>query len=410
MLEINTGFNNERMGFIEERPDLFETKILELERSLDGKTGEYNQSILVASRDPGSANALIPVVRKLGEDQMKIDIITDGRALDIFKSNFQTKDLTPKDSVLEADKVIGTPDVILTDTSANKGIEGYATSTFKEVPLVLLEDYYGSSVEYLQASKERYGRLPNKICVMDEEAAKVVIKSFPELVDRIEITGQPAFDSLATEETEVIQKQVKEKLNLKQEDKLVVLMSTNDVTVDQIEKTLSHYESVHGIFLAFRKHPRDNTSYEEYYSLFSRIGINYVDVEDFSSDEIGAAADLVITTWSTEGLKGIYRRKPTIHLCDASILDVPPGLEVPFPLVKLGASEGVSDMNDLTQTISLLLDKNSEASQKLRQNMERYYPADGKNAERVVGVVKDVIESSRKVEVGAENHLERKKL
>jgi hypothetical protein len=330
-----------RFGSIEGRKDLFETRLLEVQQ-----LGDFQSEILVATRDPGSANALSPVVKELIDQKIaSINILSDGKARDIFSKNCEIEDITPPKTVLETDLHIN-PDVLLIDPSSEQGIEGYLANTYSEVPMVVVEDYYSSS----------------------------------------------------NEETEKIQQQVKEKLNLKQEDKLITFMSTCDVSIDQIEEVLRNFPNISCTLLAFRKHLRDNASYEEYYSLFDSLGINYLNVEEFSSDEVGAAADLVITTWSTEGLKGIYRRKPTIHLSDSSLLDIPAGLELPSPAVKLGASLGVEKTNHLSVNIQELLDEKSPLRRKLFQNMEHYYPADGKNPARVADQVRMVIESKKEQE------------
>src|SRR3989338_5298965 len=96
--ETMTPEEKQRLAYIEGRPELFETKILRLESS--GETEQKN-SLLVSSRDPGSGNALLPVIENLSHDPgLEIDIVTDGRAQEIFQKNLKTQDITPEEMFL----------------------------------------------------------------------------------------------------------------------------------------------------------------------------------------------------------------------------------------------------------------------------------------------------------------------
>ena len=378
----------QRLAYIEGRPELFETKILRLESS--GETEQKN-SLLVSSRDPGSGNALLPVIENLSHDPgLEIDIVTDGRAQEIFQKNLKTQDITPEEMFLKADKVIGRPKVILMDRSLEMGIDTYTAATFPEVPKILLGDHYNNPTKFLSELIARNLPLPEKICVMDEAAKKLITKKFPELADRIEITGQPAFDRFVQEDTEKIAQLVKEKLGLQSTDKLVSFMSTRDEPekIRQVAEAIR--ELANDFYLAFRRHPRDNVSYENYRQIFTDAGIRLLDTEKFSTNDIGAASDLILTTWSTEGLHGIYRRKPTVHLVDRNFR-IPDGLDLPLIPVKLGASVGIKKADQLKEILPQLLDANSELNNSLREKMEQNYPADGKNAERVANVVRQYI-------------------
>ena len=137
-------------------------------------------------------------------------VVADGRAERFYKRKFQVKDSTPVD-ILGADKVLDTPDVLLIDSSTSeRGIEMYASATFPGAPSVLVEDYYTASHGFLQRLKERHLPYPRKICVMDRAAKELIVKHFPELEERIEVTGQPAFDRFAAEDTERMKTEVRE--------------------------------------------------------------------------------------------------------------------------------------------------------------------------------------------------------
>jgi hypothetical protein len=145
-------------------------------------------------------------------------------------------------------------------------------------------------------------------------------------------------------------------------------------------------------YLAFRRHPRDNVSYEEYDALFKAAGIKTIDTHQFTTHQVSAASDTILTGYSTEGLHGIYRRKPTVHITDKKLQNIPDDLRLPLPPVRLGASVGINTMSELFGALSDISDPASQSSRALRENMEKYYPSDGKNAERVAVIVRDILE------------------
>ena len=111
--------------------------------------------MLVISRDPGSASALAPVMELLHhDDSIFMRVLTDGRAEEILEKEFPMKDITPQDMTIGADQILGTPDVLLVNSSVSeKGLETYAVATYPEVPMILVEDYYTSSLGFFAAAQ-----------------------------------------------------------------------------------------------------------------------------------------------------------------------------------------------------------------------------------------------------------------
>ena len=379
-----------RLAYIEGREDLFETKAFEIQGSPDNESAsEEKRNVLIISRDPGSANALSPVIELLRRDNaLAMKAMVDGRAGEILREKFPTKDITPSDMALGADSVLGTPDVLLIDPSfSESGIETYAIATFPEVPTVVLEDYYTSSFNLLQRLKERKLPYPKKICVMDGEAKKLIANEFPELEERIEITGQPSFDRFATEDTERIKIETRKELGLADDEKLLTFISAG-TTIQLVERLAEELKKVGGKFrLAFGIHPRDNTPPEVYEKIFKDVGVSFINAELVGISRVGAASDVVLLIVSTEGLNAIYRRKPTLHITDPEFVKAQKDLDPPPP-VKLGASMGLDDMNGFATTMDLLLDPESIENRELKKHMEENYPVDGKNAERVVNLLR----------------------
>ena len=380
-----------RLAYIEGLEDLFRTKVLEIDPEKDGT--ETPKEVLVISRDPGSAAALMPVMEELRKDKtIKMMAVVDGRAEEAFEKKFAVKDVTPQ-MALAADTVVGKPDVVLADSSTERGIETYAAATFEEVPMVLVEDYYANTLGYLDRLKKRGLRFPEKICVMDEAAKKIILEKFPEVEASIEITGQPAFDRFATEDTNHIEKRIKNQLGLQESEKLITIMSALEGADFNTKLAEGLTKSDPSLRFVFRRHPRDNISYEEYRRIFADAGIEIIDTNSLDTNEVGAASDLVITSSSTEALNGIYRRKPTMHVIDRELDRFKSG-EVPPP-VMLGASVGIFDFADLRKKVEEILNRSSQLYSEISKNMQDYYPSDGKNAERVAKVVNRIIEKGK---------------
>ncbi len=375
------------VAHIEGRPDLFETKVLHR------KVSDPEFRVLVGSRDPGSAAALAPVLDEL--ENADLFLLTDGRAEEAFRKNLNLDDVTPEDGPLATAEIVGQPDILLMDISSGEmGIDTYLDATFDDIPKVLVEDYYTTAIKFLRKLKERDLPFPEKICVMDQGAKEIVVEEFPDLESRIVVTGQPAFDKFAKEDTQAIGLGVKEKLGLRPEDKLVSFMSTMDEPekIEHMAKSLQPFADQ--FCFVFRRHPRDNTSYETFKNILTSKGIRVLDTDTFTTDQISAASDVVITTWSTEGLSAIYRGKPTIHLVD-SRFRITEGIRTPLVPVKLGASVGIENADEVGEALAKFLQGDTVIMEELRANMERYYSADGNNAKRVADVVRELVEATK---------------
>ena len=383
----------DRMVYLEGREDLFETKLFSVRNATQEQNSkEFEKRVFVISRDPGSANALAPVMAILNEKQkLSLTVMTDGRAQEIFQNQFRLDDVTPKDMALGADRVVGSPDAILLDPSqSEQGVDLYTAATYREVPTVIVEDYYTSSRRYLEALKERHLPNPTKICVIDDFAKTLIIRDFPELEDNIMVTGQPAFDRFSTENTELIGAETRKELNIDQKEKFVVFFSGRQ-NLDAVKYFIKELEKASFKFkFAYRLHPRDNTPPEEYEKIFSQSNIDVIQTHHINSDRISAADDVVMTVSSTEGIHAIYRRKPTIHISDPKFAQLRKDL-VPAPPVQLGASVGVENLSDLASNIENLLNPESEVNVALLEHMKKYYKSDGKNAERVADIVAEIV-------------------
>ena len=127
--------------------------------------------------------------------------------------------------ILGADKVLDTPDVLLIDSSTSeRGHRDVCVSNISRSTVGPCRGLLYGLPRILTAAQERHLPYPRKICVMDRAAKELIVKHFPELEERIEVTGQPAFDRFAAEDTERMKTEVRKELGLAPDEKLIAFM------------------------------------------------------------------------------------------------------------------------------------------------------------------------------------------
>ncbi|MDO8505872.1 MAG: CDP-glycerol glycerophosphotransferase family protein [bacterium] len=386
-----------RIAYSEGREDLFRTKLFHVERGGESEKGDSQKQVLIIARDPSGGDALAPVMTQLQQEpSIDMQIIADGRAEEIFRARLSIKEVSPTAQGLKTFDVAEKPNLLLICPSEEPGIEMSAIGTYHEVPSVLIDVYYGDSLRLLKKIEERGFPMPAAICTLDDEAKRIIVETYPALAERIYITGLPSFDRFASEDTQSIAEKTRTELGIAPHEKVVVFMGTINITkgtsVELVRAVVAEFKKIPTPFsFIFRKHPRDNTPYEAYRSIIEEVGIRWIDTDQYDTRAIGAAADMVLTTTSTEGIRAIYRRKPSIHINDVRYQELYPGITLPLPPVKLGASAGTEDVAALPGLMEPLFDSQSTAYRDMRHSMESHYPCDGKNAQRVVDVIKGVL-------------------
>ena len=388
--------------FIEGHPELYPTKILSIKNPWWERP---NKHAAIFSRDPGSIAALVPVMEHLRKKGFALAAVCDGRAEEMLRRKFSTKDAAD-DSLFALEKSLGEPDVILTDTSSEKGLEVNAAVQFPHTKTVLVEDYYRTAVSYLErlmAIRQTMPevRLPDTICVMDEEAREIVVGRFPDLAGRVVITGQPAFDRFIDKDKIAKEREsARRELGLRPNDKLVTFIGTSGQLEDMraiapyMKEVAERYEKESGghLVFAYRRHPRDHTLHPEYQRVIDEFRLtqssraNQLDhYGDYAmpTDAIAAASDLVMTNWSTIGLDSAFRRIPVLYLSDETIRPRPKNVLYPAPPMKKGCGAEIFDIRRIPEFMPELLDPESERVKTMKANMAGHYTTDGKAAERV---------------------------
>lgn len=130
--------------------------------------------------------------------------VTDGRAEEAITKEFTTTDLTAQDKpVLATD--LPEAEIMVVDPSFSEfGLDTFAAAQDPSKPFVLIEDAYATANRFLTLLSSKNLPLPDRICVLDEAAKRIIVHAFPQLENNIVVTGQPAFDQFAHEDTKSI--------------------------------------------------------------------------------------------------------------------------------------------------------------------------------------------------------------
>jgi len=340
-------------------------------------------TVLVASYHPGGAQAILPVVQALMKKYYpNVSVYTHGKAHDVFTSARITHcnlESFSQDSI--ADRIYAEePDVILLGSSleptslekvivrANKGLR---------VPTVGVMDMYGEHREKWPVDAE-----PDYIAVMDELQRQEMIREGFD-VEKLIVTGQPAFDQL---------------LRLSAEYKLPpeksVLFTTQPITPSSeydnhflsrgitmnlvLQKLLDALPTDFNLLL--RIHPRQvEEEKAEMKRILSAYPHSSIDTESNGNNSI-LRTDTTSSMFSTMLVYAMHLGRPGVS--------IQPGMtpeQDMLPTNRLGSTVPVYDLDKLKSTLEqVLCDEDFRAG--LREKWKQH-ENDGRATERVVQLV-----------------------
>ena len=159
-------------------------------------------NIFVVASDPGSANAIMPVIIACLRDGHRINGVVSGSAitiLDKWHEILKIDDVTPIDEILH---ILGDkePQVVLAGAGAFNLLEHTVrrAALDLDIPCVAVLDHW---TNYQQRFRRFDGTqwiysLPDRICVLDETVRnEMLIEGFEP--EQIVVTGQPHFEYIA---------------------------------------------------------------------------------------------------------------------------------------------------------------------------------------------------------------------
>ncbi|MEK7545959.1 MAG: hypothetical protein AAB554_02675 [Patescibacteria group bacterium] len=334
--------------------------------------------VLVVSRDPGSANALIPVIERLRQDDPAIDIrfLPDLVAKQIFLKRYELEE-----APLEAP-----PRTVLTSASVScNELETHARTIYPGVPLVAVEDNYFTSYAWLERLRALRLPFPERYCAIDAVSARKAVETFPELAGRVVVTGQPACDVIASERTADIGADARRRLGVGPEESVVFFASSPGL-LQLVQAMATRLGSMKTPFrFVFRHHPRDSVSKEAYESPLTEAGVRILDVGTLTNAQALCMADVVMTSFSSDPLLALCRRKAVVYLRDRKYLRMEGSDELLPPPVEAGVAAMIDDVDVLASILTGIL---SDVSKRLRLDAPGYYRLDGQNARRAADAVR----------------------
>lgn len=350
------------------------------------------KKILFFARDPGGANAILPVYKKV-RNQFETHIFAKDFALKKIaaEGNIPAADITKeyaKGSYREIYDFLKklNPDLIITGTSLDDFTERYLWKASEEMRIksfAILDQWMNPGIrfsEYTYEQEEIYEKhrrhcyMPYRICVMDELAKTMLIK---EGIDetRIAVTGQPHFDT-------IFQTYKKAEASYPGDCINIVFASEpilQDYDRNNFENSYWGYneksiffhlysclktiamDASKSIRIILRPHPRENTeTWIETIKPLENKNLRIVIDNKHDSFSILKSADIVCGMSSMFLLEAVICKKP--------ILSIEIGLcrENPFVLSKLGICPSIMTEEELsrqlTQTIRNLCNGKGEKS------------------------------------------------
>jgi hypothetical protein len=356
--------------------------------------------VVAAGGDPGGATALAPVLELLlGAGRVRLDVRAYRQACAIWR-----KRGIPF-SELDEQAPISLPDetqVVLTSTSLN-GLDLEKRFVFaargQQVPAVSVIDFWSNYRRRFSIVEETLDCLPDRIAVMDSLAqSEMIAEGFDER--KLIITGQPAFDDLATWRpafTPEHRQAIRHQFGVNGDALLVVFASQpysaflaanasfpryrgfNEKSVaQQLLRALERVAEECGrhITLIIRTHPREDVKgFDDLRS--DRVRIQVTAIGD--ARETVAAADLVVGMNTVLLIEACY--------LGCLVVSLQPNLNGsdPLPTNRLGFSRAVYSEDKIEPTIrEMLLDDGvrRRLGEKLRE-----FQVDGSAARRVEEIV-----------------------
>lgn len=352
------------------------------------KEGVSVKKILLFSRDPGGANAIIPLVLKLKE---RNKVFLYGK--DVALQRYQTHNLKAKNimdfcqeiTIEEIEHFLEElqPDLIVTGTSADDNTEKYLWKAGERLgiaSIAILDQWVNYGIrfsKYFVSEIQEYQRertqdyLPTKILVMDAFAKKEMQKEGIK-EEKIIVTGQPYFDVFMEQLKNISNKTIKEyreSLGCREEDFMFVYASepiskiygseqgkaywgyTEKTIFTSLQRELVSLTKQYGKQgkVIIRPHPKEN---KEAWSACLGTIENVTFQLDDSTDAklLIKASDLIC------GMSSMFLMESA--LCDKKILSVQIGLkkENPFILDKKGIIKSVRTEQELKEQLQFFLE------------------------------------------------------
>lgn len=345
------------------------------------------KKILLYSRDPGAANCIIPVYKKIKKTKRyRVELFGKDFALDLYKANQCTyvdiKKIIPQINLSAIKHFLrnGNYDLVLTGNTGNDFTDRILWDAAKQLRILTIaivdnwQNYTNRfSYELPQVRKKsRVEILPDRICIMDNYARKEMVdEGFPS--HKLVVTGQPYLEVVLRRQKKITRKEkitFSKQLGIKKDNYLITFASEpiietwcNIVGLGYTQITI--FKAVMAILLKIAKecktrnftvliklHPSEknsifNETVASYYPLPDNIKIIIQKI--ISLRLIIAVSDLIIGMSSMFLIEAALAGKP--------YLSVQIGLKTkdPFVLSRSGVSKSILSSRELFRMIKMYI-------------------------------------------------------
>lgn len=351
--------------------------------------------VIVAVKDPGGTNGLLPVVEELIKREVKVLLVANGKSIQMIPKD--TPDYIPWTEKDDKARLLNfKPKILLSSMcSSYGGIGQELVADFQNTTTVtiVVEDYWGGSTKLW--SEDRFQ--PNFFCVNDRIGKSIAFNTWPKINDEdIKITGWPAFDKYYNFDVKEEACKFRNSLGLDQDKPLIFLAGGGESTGHLLEEVTVVLNKINrDAYLIARPHPRTKENFSEiipqWNSAMAKLN-GVLPIFDFfgeitSPAPLLAASQVVISAFGTllveaaalhqSGLISVFypeeeaEYRKSIHY------------EGDFPLAELGCCYIAKNRSALEECII----KSLNGAQDLQSQQKECFKLDGNNAKRVADLV-----------------------
>jgi len=352
-----------------------------------------NRKILLFSRDPGGANTVAPLYKKIIEKGYDVKLYGKDVALDKYNQyGLNGMDINIRLGSIsqhEVNKFLlqEAPDFLITGTSADDFTEKYLWKCAKELKIpcfAILDQWINYGLRFSKfgvselkeyEKKKEHIYLPSKILVMDTYAKEQIIKEGIE-EEKILVSGHPYFDYLINKKETINNKMIKdfrENIGFNEDDYIITYASEPISKTYNESDNSEHYwgysertifkefinvlnqvaqKSSKKIKLIIRLHPKENEN--NYNDLIDNINNNILILINKKLDgfKLMCASNLICGMSSMFLIEGAVLGK--------SIISMQMGLnrDNPFVLDQIGIMKSVLYRRELEDKIERSILKN----------------------------------------------------
>lgn len=348
--------------------------------------------ILVACKDPGGMNGVLPVVRILLQKHQVV-IIAEGKAYEFLQNmGMECENYSNPGNVL---CIHPNPNLFITSMDQGESVGRNLVPLLRgQCPIVALQDYWGA---YLADDWNNKKYRPDYITVNDESGVNLVRSCWPEYPsDRIVITGFPAFDELSNFDVELKARTAREALGLEKSHWPIILFCGQaDYTGHALGELASAINTIgQEVYLIARPHPNmairwpyEMESWKKAISLFGR-GVLIEDSSHVEALALIAVSTVTVSMYSVMLYHAAALRKQVISILypeagAKTLLANFPGSIEEVSLIALGCTAKVETREELIDALT----KAYTNSLGQEEAQKRAFNLDGRNAQRVVDFV-----------------------